>query len=128
MNFIDRSNESKFCIECKKCYNHDENKPECLIPCGHTFCRTCIKSFRMQMCPVCRNKYNQVIPDFEMIDMIKGALVNLKVSDSNFNDIKLKDKNNNSMPINNDSKSAPEAPPIQLQNTKVKKFFLRNKK
>ena len=45
-----------FCCICEDVYNLEEKKP-LLLPCSHTFCRTCLlqlKSTNNDLCPLCR--------------------------------------------------------------------------
>jgi hypothetical protein len=86
---VDRKSECKYCRLCHKNFNHGENKPHCLIPCGHTFCRECTlreESFKQQRhCPMCKENFSQIIPDYEMIDML-NSLVKLAVAISDEED------------------------------------------
>jgi hypothetical protein len=75
---IDRKNESKICRLCDKKYNHEENRPVCLMPCGHTYCRKCTQIESAQIntkrtCPACKLGFNQIIPDYAMLDMINST-------------------------------------------------------
>ena len=84
---IDRKSECKYCRVCHKNFNHSNNKPVCLIPCGHTFCMQCSNGkFKNNQCPSCKESYNQIIPDYEMIDML-NSLVQLSVSISDDDEI-----------------------------------------
>ena len=62
MNFFGRANETVVistditCCVCEEVYNLEERKP-LLLPCSHTFCRSCLqqlKSTNNELCPVCR--------------------------------------------------------------------------
>lgn len=65
----DRKKEIRFCILCKNNYDQKEFRPECLIPCGHTFCHKCLKAVK-NSCPKCSLYFNQIIPDYEMMDIV----------------------------------------------------------
>lgn len=69
---IDRKKEPTLCVLCKQNYDKEQHKPECLIPCGHTYCKACINKFdnKKKTCPLCKMYFNQVIPDYEMMDII----------------------------------------------------------
>lgn len=76
-----RENDSQHCILCETKFNSGQNYPESLMTCGHTFCRSCIQSRlkETKKCAICRESFNQAIPDYEMLDLIVG-LRQVKVS------------------------------------------------
>lgn len=92
---VDRKSEGKYCRVCHSTFNHTNNQPVCLMPCGHTFCRTCAdsigkvgntnnnhdseRSSANRSCPLCHQRFNQIIPDYEMIDMM-NSLIKFSVS------------------------------------------------
>lgn len=80
MIVIDRKTESRTCPLCKNPYNEKDYRPESLIPCGHTFCSKCIANFE-QACKMCASKYNQIIPDYEMLDMARRKLSKLSLKE-----------------------------------------------
>ena len=82
MVLIDRKTEPKNCPLCKNIYDERQTRPEALIPCGHTFCAKCVVNFE-KVCKMCAEKYNQIIPDYEMIDLVKAAKKNLTINESN---------------------------------------------
>lgn len=84
MILVDRSSEPRNCPLCKNKYDATSYRPEALIPCGHTFCSKCVANFE-QACKMCASKYNQIIPDHEMIDLVQLATKKLHISrDSDF--------------------------------------------
>ncbi|RNA30301.1 importin subunit alpha-like [Brachionus plicatilis] len=70
---FDRKKEITYCFVCKQNYDHNACRPECLIPCGHTFCHECIKKLFSKNCSRCGSLFNQIIPDYEMVDMISTS-------------------------------------------------------
>lgn len=44
------------CTVCYEPYNIRERRPK-IVPCGHTFCLQCLKSFRSSECPSCRTMF-----------------------------------------------------------------------
>lgn len=71
---IDRKKEIRYCVLCKKNYDHKEYRPECLIPCGHTFCHECMNTKIKKNCPKCSLLFNQIIIDYEMMDIVDVSL------------------------------------------------------
>ena len=61
-----------YCVICEKKYDNSSNRPYCLMPCGHTYCRICIEN-NLNQCPVCEAAYNQYIPDYNLLDQITGV-------------------------------------------------------
>jgi hypothetical protein len=67
------------CSVCKNTYDVTSNKPYCLMPCGcSSFCHKCVKNFSSDQCPKCKNRFNQFIPDYGLLDLIKD-LANMKM-------------------------------------------------
>lgn len=63
-------------MNCKKCFQkYDKIKhiPTILMPCGHSFCRTCIDELKKQIysCPVCYQCIISEKPNFELIEIIE---------------------------------------------------------
>lgn len=81
MIVIDRKKEITYCKLCKLTYNQDLIRPDCLIPCGHVFCKSCILKTKLKNCPDCNQSFSQIIPDFEMMDIVSG-LPALSISQS----------------------------------------------
>ena len=46
-------------VECSVCYEKIGEKNNCITPCGHTFCKTCINSIRK--CALCRVRINKTV-------------------------------------------------------------------
>lgn len=79
MIILDRNSEPRNCPLCKTNYNETTCRPEALIPCGHTFCSRCVRKFE-RVCKMCATGYNQIIPDYEMIDLIRQTSKKLQLS------------------------------------------------
>ena len=41
------------CMICYENYNYEKNKPQILIPCGHTICEFCFINLNNNKCPYC---------------------------------------------------------------------------
>jgi hypothetical protein len=67
------------CSQCKKSYDCITFKPYCLMPCGCNFCQKCVTSFEINNCPKCKEKFNQYIPDYDLLDVVK-KLDNMKIN------------------------------------------------
>ena len=67
------------CGQCKKSYDSHINKPYCLMPCGCNFCHKCVTGFQTQQCPKCKDKFNQYIPDYGLLDIVK-EFDNMKIN------------------------------------------------
>jgi hypothetical protein len=67
------------CGQCKKSYDTNTYKPFCLMPCGCNFCHKCVSSLETYQCPKCKEKFNQYIPDYGLLDVIK-ELDNMKIN------------------------------------------------
>lgn len=83
MFLVNRLSEPRNCPLCSRNYDASSNKPESLIPCGHTYCSNCIVNLKRE-CKLCGISYNQIIPDYDMLDMIKQTK---KISLNSNNDI-----------------------------------------
>jgi hypothetical protein len=121
---IDRKSECKYCRRCHKNFNHTDNKPCCLIPCGHTFCIECtsLHEFKEERtCPTCRERFNQVIPDYEMIDML-NSLVKLSVGISDEEDTKRTDSDEES---ETNKEKAKNTQPIEIANNQHVSFIYK---
>lgn len=57
--------EAVTCAVCSEVYQAGAREP-LVLPCGHTFCRTCLASVKMTgnfLCPTCRQPHNNVQVD-----------------------------------------------------------------
>lgn len=60
--------ELKFeCELCLENYNSYDKKPHSLVPCGHAICLSCCNNLTKPVCPFCRVKYENKIPNWEII-------------------------------------------------------------
>ena len=66
-----RSNSSRFiCSICLEAYNQTNRRPHILVPCGHTFCFSCINALKVQNCPNDSTPIREKIPNWEIIGQI----------------------------------------------------------
>lgn len=62
-------------MECKICYdkfNKTVRKPFTVIPCGHTFCISCLNDLRKinYICPTCRVKIENEKPSYILLELM----------------------------------------------------------
>jgi hypothetical protein len=65
-------------MNCKLClneYNFSNNKPFILLICGHTYCISCIRTFKT--CPECKQESIEYKPNFTLLDILENLNVNL---------------------------------------------------
>lgn len=68
--------EPKFdCELCIENYNNYDKRPFSLVPCGHAVCLSCINNLQKPMCPFCRSKYENKIPNWEIIKRLPKATI-----------------------------------------------------
>jgi len=48
------------------------------LSCGHTFGITCIKQWKNKECPLCRQKYDLLMPQLELKEKIAGYMGSCK--------------------------------------------------
>lgn len=70
---INRRKEPLTCKPCSSDFDYKERTPRVNIPCGHTICAKCVTSCTTNKCVQCNEPFNQTIPDYEMVDMMKNA-------------------------------------------------------
>jgi hypothetical protein len=66
-------------MNCKLClneYNFSNNKPFILLHCGHTYCMSCIRTFKA--CPECKQEPIEYKPNFTLLDILENLNVNLE--------------------------------------------------
>jgi hypothetical protein len=79
----DREKESLTCSICFKDYNSNL-LPNCLIPCGHTFCKKCAIILKSKKCSICDTYISQVIPDYALADIVILKLTGIPKNDNNY--------------------------------------------
>lgn len=55
------------CELCIESYNNYDRRPFSLVPCGHALCLSCINNLQKSICPFCRSRYENKIPNWEII-------------------------------------------------------------
>jgi hypothetical protein len=79
----DREKESLTCSICFQDYNLNL-LPNCLIPCGHTFCIKCANILKSKKCTICESNISQVIPDYALADIVIFKLTGIPKNDNNY--------------------------------------------
>ncbi len=54
------------CEICLTNYDTLGRKPYSLVPCGHTFCLSCMNQITSNLCPTCRSPFTGRIPNWEI--------------------------------------------------------------
>jgi hypothetical protein len=58
-------------FECEICmdrYNTSTTRPHLLVPCGHTYCESCISQFEARRCPMCRANFSGHVVNWEIMN------------------------------------------------------------
>lgn len=100
--------ENLTCQICLMKFNENQNKPVTLVPCGHTYCCTCIEKFLDNLCPYDRQLFQSTVINWLVVGMISSRLqhdVNKNLSNDQFNDQK-----NSSISYKTDIYSSPSLP------------------
>jgi hypothetical protein len=91
------------CIEdnltCQIClikFNENKNKPVTLVPCGHTYCCTCIEKFADNLCPYDRQLFRSTVINWLAVGMITSRLQHDTTDSSSFNTNEHLNKHKNS--------------------------------
>lgn len=58
------------CNICFDEYNQLDKKPYMLLDCMHTFCQSCIKTFKVKDCPNCKNHFHTSKSNLKLIEII----------------------------------------------------------
>jgi len=53
-SFLDNEMENHKCGICFETMADSEHEPMIVVPCGHCFCKNCLKLLSKQQCPTCR--------------------------------------------------------------------------
>lgn len=61
------------CLICLNNHNNDETKPLSLVPCGHSFCKTCVSKLSEKLCPLCKCYFNQTIVNWSIISVLSNS-------------------------------------------------------
>lgn len=61
----------KTCDTCYESFNHDENKPYSIVPCGHEFCLKCIDDLTNNECPTCSSQIEHKIINWGLLKAIE---------------------------------------------------------
>lgn len=75
------------CEICEENYDGEISRPSTCVPCGHTFCKQCIESFRSKQCPVCRVSIEQTVTNYALLRQIINSNPDVRAS---LNEIKRK--------------------------------------
>lgn len=54
------------CEICLTNYDTIVRKPYSLVPCGHTFCLSCMNQIASNLCPTCRSPFEGRVPNWEI--------------------------------------------------------------
>ena len=54
------------CEICLNNYDTISRKPYSLVPCGHTFCLSCMNQVTSNLCPTCRSPFEGRVPNWEI--------------------------------------------------------------
>lgn len=54
------------CEICLINYDTIGRKPYSLVPCGHTFCLSCMNQITSNLCPTCRSPFEGRVPNWEI--------------------------------------------------------------
>jgi len=92
--------------ECSICYNKIGERNNCITPCGHTFCLTCIIEVIRRDCNTCPNCRTLLTEEPNEIDLIENNTLdeNNEINENILNNNILNENNyiNNYININND--------------------------
>jgi RING-type zinc-finger len=58
------------CIDCAVCMETYTTTPLALIPCGHTFCTTCVSALPFSKCPLCATIIRGTIVNYAIISCV----------------------------------------------------------
>jgi hypothetical protein len=61
------------CEICTNEYNNDQARPHLLVPCGHTFCESCILQIENRQCPNDRTNFSDHIVNWEIMNHLLEA-------------------------------------------------------
>lgn len=66
---------SNTCPICFELFLPPDHSPFILFPCGHTFCKVCIKKYAQtkKKCPFCRATFNSMAPNISLQNLILSA-------------------------------------------------------
>lgn len=62
------------CKNCSHTYNISARKPITMMPCGHTFCLSCLTDLKSQivyLCPACKELIISEKPNFELFEFLQ---------------------------------------------------------
>lgn len=74
--FITSETEAHSCPICYDIMVPPNNKPMLLVPCGHTFCETCVRTQTKvkKKCPYCRKPFASIAPNLNLQQVISTLL------------------------------------------------------
>lgn len=62
--------ESLTCKICFNAYDSERHRPQCLVPCGHSYCAWCIGRLRKARCPEDRRAFTTTIPNWHAVGQL----------------------------------------------------------
>lgn len=72
---VNNSESSDFVCEiCLNNYDTISRKPYSLVPCGHTFCLSCMNQITSKICPTCRAIFQNKIPNWEITKRLERTI------------------------------------------------------
>ena len=136
-------------MECEICFNpwnNDIRIPK-ILPCGHTFCQSCIKEALNKStlqqnnfkCPSCKSEINSLIEFKDILELpnnngiltLIGKMETQKIKTNTSNSMSISLQNNNisntNNKINNNNQQKDENPILNLKNNYQSKLYINKK-